>query len=521
MATETLEKRAEGTGALEGSSDRGSIETRQFVIFLVGEEAFGVDLAPVQEIIRLPEVVRVPLAPHALNGLANLRGRILPIVSLRRMFGFEERETNDSTRAVVVDVGQPLGFVVDRVASVVGVEVDRIETTKAIASAVDGDLLSGLIRDVGGFPMVMVIDFAKLIRREFAQLASAVRKAEAAGLGTGALDEGVVDEEQAGDERQLVSFEVADQEYAIAIEDVQEIVQVPEAIIHVPHSQSHVLGLMTLRSRILPLVNLRRVFQLPDRAVDDKSRIVVLTLGSASVGVVVDGVREVLRVSATGIDAMPPLLAREGDSAEITGICRLDDGKRLVSIVAVSNLFDHSSVKEALDQVKNHEHDEADRESELRDGIDDVEQMVVFRLDKEEFGVPIASIQEIVRVPEEMTRVPDTPAWVEGVINLRGTVLPVVDLRTRMGLSKADRSDRQRIMVFLLGGTRTGFVVDQVAEVLRIPKNVIEPAPHLSGDQGLLLSRMANLEKEKRMIQLLDPTHLVEGPQLAELSPVG
>jgi purine-binding chemotaxis protein CheW len=335
------------------------------------------------------------------------------------------------------------------------------------------------------------------------------------------MEQATIDEDAAaGDERQLVSFEVADQEYAIAIEEVQEIVQVPDEIVHVPHSRSHVLGLMTLRSRILPLVNLRRVFSLPDRPVDEKSRIVVLTLGSASVGVVVDGVREVLRVSAAGIDAMPPLLARDGDSAEITGICRLDDGKRLVSIVAASNLFDHSSVKEALNQVKNHEQEGEDTDSNRVDGIDDVEQMVVFRLDKEEFGVPIASIQEIVRVPEEMTRVPDTPVWVEGVINLRGTVLPVVDLRTRMGLSKAEKSDRQRIMVFLLGGTRTGFVVDQVAEVLRIPKNVIEPAPRLSSDQGVLLSRMANLEKAKRMIQLLDPAHLVEGPKLAELASV-
>jgi len=97
-------------------------ETRQFVTFVVGDEVFAVDMAPVQEIIRVPEVVRVPLAPNTLDGLANLRGKVLPIISLRRLFGFEELEHDDSTRAVVVDIGQPLGFVVDRVASVVGVE---------------------------------------------------------------------------------------------------------------------------------------------------------------------------------------------------------------------------------------------------------------------------------------------------------------------------------------------------------------------------------------------------------------
>jgi purine-binding chemotaxis protein CheW len=516
MANETLEKPLDARDAADDIEGTAS-DTSQFVIFLVEDEVFAVDLAPVQEIIRLPEVVRVPMAPPSLNGLANLRGQILPIVSLRRIFGFAEQENNDTTRAVVVDFGQPMGFVVDRVASVVGVETSRIETTESISKTVDSELLAGLVRDLGGYPMVMVIDFAKLIQREFAQLASVSRKAQ----DSARLTESDTTEEEdleGSDERQLVSFEVSGQEYAIAIEEVQEIVQVPESIIHVPHSQSHVLGLMTLRSRILPLVNLRRIFGLSDRDIDEKSRIVVLSLGTASVGVVVDGVREVLRVSQSGIDTMPPLLARDGDLADIVGICRLDDGKRLVSIIAAANLFDHSSVKEALTTVKTHDKAEGTDDADREDGIDDVEQMVVFRLDKEEFGVPIASIQEIVRVPEEMTRVHNTPSYVEGVINLRGTVLPVVDLRTRMGLAKAERSDRQRIMVFLMAGTRTGFVVDQVAEVLRIPKNVIEPAPRLSGDQGHLLSRMANLEKVKRMIQLLDPEHLIESQKLAELA---
>jgi purine-binding chemotaxis protein CheW len=83
-----------------------------------------------------------------------------------------------------------------------------------------------------------------------------------------------------------------------------------------------------------------------------------------------------------------------------------------------------------------------------------------------------------------------------------------------------ERSDKQRIMVFLISDVRTGFIVDQVAEVLRIPKSAIEPAPHLSADQSLLLSRMANLEKQKRMVQLLDPPYLIGKGELAALASV-
>jgi len=301
---------------------------------------------------------------------------------------------------------------------------------------------------------------------------------------------------------------------------VQEIVQVPETIIHVPHSESHVIGIMTLRNRLLPLVSLRRMFNLADHSLDEKSRIVVLSLGSASVGVAVDGVSEVLRVNKGRVDAMPTMLSKEGDMSDISKICRLDDGKRLVSIITVRNLFDHSSIREALNTVIDNQQGSDVISTEVENEADDDEQVVVFHLDKEEFGVPIHSVQEIVRVPEQLIHVPKAPPFVEGVINLRGSVLPVIDLRMRLGMPRVERSDRQRIMVFLITGVRTGFIVDQVTEVLKIPKVMIEASPRLSSQQGNILSRMANMEKQKRMVQLLEPAYLVDGEELENIAQV-
>ena len=144
---------------------------RQFVTFITGDEVFAVDMEPVQEIIRVPTVVRVPLAPSTLEGLANLRGKVLPIISLRRVFGFDEHEYDDLSRAIVIDLGQPLGFVVDRVDRVIGVEISQIESVDSIRGTVDTDLLTGLLKNVGGHAMVMVLDFAKLIANEFAEMA--------------------------------------------------------------------------------------------------------------------------------------------------------------------------------------------------------------------------------------------------------------------------------------------------------------------------------------------------------------
>jgi purine-binding chemotaxis protein CheW len=505
MTEDVLEKPAT---APEETDDAAS-DTRQFVIFLVNNEAFAVDMAPVQEIIRVPEIVRVPLAPASLDGLSNLRGKVLPIVSLRHVFGFEAKEADDATRAVVIDIGQPLGFVVDRVASVINVEPAQIEGVEQIRGTVDSDLLTGILKDVGGFPMVMVLDFGQLIAREFAEIAALVKSA--AGLtatATGTPHE--TDEDAASDELQLVSFTVEGQEYAVEIERVQEIVQVPDAIVHVPNAPANVLGLMNLRERLLPLVSLRSLFGLPPHALDEKSRIVVIALGAAAVGVVTDSVSEVLRVPKQAVEAMPALLARAGDMGDIGQMCRLEGGKRLVSIIAVDHMFAHTAVKEALKTVETNNSSDSERLQANELEADDEEQVVVFQLAAGEFGVAIESVQEIVRVPEELTHVPKAPAFVEGVINLRGSVLPVIDQRKRLDLPPVERNERQRIMVFMLGGVRTGFIVDAVTEVLKIPKSAIEASPNLSSEQTRLLGRVANLEKQKRMIQLIDPAHLID-----------
>ncbi|MGE5476791.1 MAG: chemotaxis protein CheW [Bacteroidales bacterium] len=489
---------------------------QQFVIFHVADENFAVPLSEVQEIIRMPEVVRVPLSPAALEGLANLRGSVLPVIRLRQAFGMETVEHDDATRVVVLDQGRPVGLVVDRVANVVTVEAGRIEQSSTIQGTVDTDLLTGMIKGSDGKSMVMIMDSAKVVAREFKAIGKAIGRtaAEAAGVGSERHDRVV---ETIDDESQLVSFEVAGQEYALPIERVQEIVQVPDQFTEVPNTPPHVLGVMTLRNRLLPLVSLREMFGLSTAGLTEANKIVVVGLdGGQSVGVVMDSVKEVLRVSRSVIDPMPALLARTGNLGEIESICRLAQGKRLVSILSAEKMFNTSEIHAATQMAAEGQGEMSEHGSGSRLGsADDEEQFVAFRLMNEEYGVPIDAVQEIVRVPDELTRVPKTPDFIEGVVNLRGVVLPVVDQRRRFGLSAMERNDRQRIMVYTIRGVRTGFIVDSVSEVMRIPASVIGPAPALSDEQQRLIRRVANIEKQKRMILLLDVDQLLDVKELA------
>ncbi|MCY1140268.1 chemotaxis protein CheW [Actinoplanes sp. Pm04-4] len=493
-------------------------DNADYVTFDMADERYAFPMSRVQEIIRMPAVVKVPLGPPALEGLANLRGRVLPVVSLRECCSMPQAGHDETTRVIVVDGGVPLGFVVDRVASVISIDPSAMEPADDVQSTVRSDVLVGVIKVDGG-GMTSVLDVDRLVGSQFDGLAEAAASREVTGatrpsVGTSADQD---DEAENDDTLELVSFAVQGQEYALPIDQVQEIVQAPESVSHVPNAGSRVLGVIDLRGRLLPVVSMRRVFGLPVTPLEPQNRIVVVSLDGGVVGVVMDTVREVLRVPHQLVAPLPGFMAGDGRKSEVESVCRLEDGKRLVSVLSVNRMFDSPEVRSEIAEHQDREEGPGMAEEQADDGRGDEELFVVFRLDDEEYAVDVDAVQEIIRVPEALIRVPRSFDFVEGLVNLRGTVLPVVDLRTRLGLPRSERDERQRIVVLIIGGVRTGFIVDSVAEVGRIGRHVLEPAPRLSAEQARVVSRVANLPEQKRMLLLVQVDQLLAADEAAEL----
>ncbi|RJE48771.1 MULTISPECIES: chemotaxis protein CheW [unclassified Dehalobacter] len=107
------------------------------------------------------------------------------------------------------------------------------------------------------------------------------------------------------------------------------------------------------------------------------------------------------------------------------------------------------------------------------------EQMVTFSLGSEEFGVDIMKVQEIIRIPP-VTRVPKARSYIEGVINLRGNVIPIVNLRSRFGMPPGEETDLSRIVVLQIDNRVFGIMVDSVTEVLWLDSEAIEPPPPIA-----------------------------------------
>ena len=151
-------------------------------------------------------------------------------------------------------------------------------------------------------------------------------------------------------------------------------------------------------------------------------------------------------------------------------------------------------------------------------GKSDLLQLVTFNISNEEFGLDILKVHEINRMLE-ITRIPGAPEFVEGVINLRGRIIPVIDLRKRFHFEKKEPDKLTRIVVVEIEEKIVGFIVDSVSEVLRLPSNKVEPPPPIvAGIEAEYISGVGKLDN--RLIILLDLGKLLTSKEVNLLDEV-
>jgi len=141
------------------------------------------------------------------------------------------------------------------------------------------------------------------------------------------------------------------------------------------------------------------------------------------------------------------------------------------------------------------------------------QQFLSFQLGAEEYGIDILRVQEI-RAYEKATRIPNTPEYIKGVINLRGVIVPVVDLRMKFGLQKAEYNEVTVVVVLNLASRTIGIVVDSVSDVLALSPDDIRPAPEFTASvDNAFVRGLATLDQ--RMLIIADIERLMTGADMA------
>jgi chemotaxis signal transduction protein len=619
----------------------GLKDESQLVTFLLKDEEFGFDIMSVQEIIRLPKMAKVPRTPDYVDGIANLRGVVLPVIDMRTRFGMERDQETDRTRVLVVDINNvKTGLRVDRVNQVTRVMRGEIETPPVAIRGTSSDYLEGIVKLDKGQRIVMALNAARVCeigvtRKDTSSDAGAQGKSGAAGQSS----------DQAGNDKagnadsdvqKMVTFRIAKEEFAFPMEHVREIlrVQTPNQVPDVP---DYVLGVLTVRGQVLPIIDLRRLLQQQSFAeefagncrplreeydgwveqtektflsgsqskvdgsiterlrkwlaetnvssqllmealaqarglnekvvknlqarmkhlehndqdaarvcaeevvsagretvaalrrfeqqiaqnIQEDQRIIVVDADGFVLGLVVDHVHEVLNVPKRLVEPPPNITSNGG--MELAGVAKLDDGSRLIMLLEVSNLMKDQKLRDVQDSSRHTA--AAQKQGEVHKTGDGQElsevQLVTFMLGAEEFGVPISQIQEIDRLAK-VTKVPKAAPFIEGITNLRGEVIPVLDTRKRFDLESKPADDRTRIIIVDLGGVKTGLIVDSVREVLNLSRKDIAPPPEAIGagiDQQFI-SGVGKVDAGKRMIVLLDVEKILSHKEQAHLADV-
>jgi len=469
------------------------LSERQLVTFHLGNDEFGVDIMHVREIIRLTEVTHIPQAPSYVEGVCNLRGSILPIIDGRARLGMSRRQRDESTRVLVLDVGGKVtGIVVDRVSEVLSVSSADIEAPPAVIQDMDVAFLNGMVKLNNGKRIIMALNLSSIVTvKQIEDI-----KQEALTIATTRTDSVVRTEIE---EDQLVTFLLGQEEYAFDIMHVKEIIRV-QKITTLPNVADYIEGVVAIRNHMLPIINMRMFFGLENIPINDQARIIIVDLGQMSVGFRVDKVSEVVSISHNVIEP-PPLIFSDEEAGQIRGVAKLNDGKRLLMCLNATKLLPAEVIQNLSGETTAEERVAVKQNN----SIIEEEQLVTFKLGDEEFAIKITDVQEINRMTE-ITHMPNAPVYIDGLVNLRGNIIPALNLRRRFGLPEKQRDDATRIIIVDVGNRKTGVVVDAVSEVLRFESSLVEETPQIVSEDldAKYISGVGKLNGGKRMVMIID-----------------
>ena len=481
------------------------VPSGQLVTFTLDGVEFGLDIDRVQEITPRTDITPVPGAPSFVLGVINLRGTIIPVLDSRLRFHLEPAPPTAKTRIIIMNLaGQGTGLQVDAVSEVVRIEDLTIRETPPLVAGVRSEYLAGMV--TVGKRLITLIDLDKILNSsEFSQrelLLESNTTTPTFGAGAENLEEALAEE------LPYVTFALGRESFGINLQQVEEIIEMPP-VTKVPDAPNYVLGVICLRDQVLPLLDFIQLLRVKDTA-DARPRemVILLNFGEAKLGIAVDEIQEIIRLREDEI-LPPPQTLSETETSKFEGVVVRPD--RMVSLIKVLNIIrgdDQQKIAAMGTSLL------AKKSEEVQAVSSDLP-LVVFRLGAEAFGLRLHEVREIIMVGM-ITPVPRAPSFIDGVLNLRGEVMPVIDLRDRFGLERQAATNLSRIVITPIAGVFTGLVVDAVDEVKTVDQRKLDDPPRVtSAGANAYIQKVA--KTDAGVIFILDLQHLLSGVESQQL----
>ncbi len=461
---------------------------RQLAVLQIGGRLFAVGLDRLDEIVDDLDVTPTPRTPAFFLGVANLRGGVIPVLDAGVRLGLGASGDAGRQYVLIRPQGQPLAqsdgqamaVAVDRVRGVIDAKALEMTPLSEVAGLARAEeYVRGAFRCDAYESFVLCLDPDALCRFELATGRAGERPSP--GRPFVPQGQGRRRETEPGGAR-LLPVEAAGTLYGLPLENLLRIMPHVEPVAP-PAPAPGLLGLVPDGETILPLFGLRELLGAAGAPPAERPRyILVLAQGGARAGLAVDGLRRI--IAAPGLASCSRAQGGPKDGALVRDAFRLDDG-RLIFVLNPEALIDFGSlglpagagsgVSPTAPAGRAGREDETP-ELHIRFGIGD-----------ETFAAPMDRIREVAPVGE-LTPVPRAPEHLAGLINLRGVIVPAMDLRRRLGLLQAtapgQRSEDARVLVAESNGQLSGLIVDRVHKPVRLARRQIEPMPDACRAKG-------------------------------------
>ncbi|MCV6606882.1 MAG: chemotaxis protein CheW [Campylobacterales bacterium] len=447
----------------------------QVLVVSLNDSKYGIETDDIEHILRVPEITNVPLSPKVLRGICSLEGGIVTVYDGKNLIDKENDPVdveNYKSRMLTIRNQESLfSILVDEVVDNITPDPNTIEDTDSEGD----DPIVSLIKTED--EIIQVLSIEKLTKEV------SIPKYEL----TNVKEITSVDSTEGNNfdthiNRYLL-FKMGDESYALDIESIREIIFKPEDITPIADSPNELMGMFTLRENVLISIDLRTVFDMKNEF-DEKNRIIIIQSGENSLGLLVDAILDIRDVEKKDIDKIPEHFNDE----KLSGVAKVNN--ELISIIddkVLEDLLENS--KSTIDSSKNN-YQEKEEEKEKTN----MKEVVIFTLQGKEYAFSIDNVEEIIRFTE-ITPIPESPEYLNGIINLRGEIIPIISLHYKMSLEEEIDEDT-KILVCKIYDKKVGFLVDSVTEVSEISSDNIQE----NDSEEALFSNVILLDAGKRII---------------------
>jgi len=419
---------------------------KSHILFRAGGQRFSIDAASVREVVPLPRLARVPLAPPHLIGLTNLRGETLAVLAPHASEA--DSEPWKARQLLVLEGEKRIALAVER--------VEQLRTNGGESTDKGDEKI---------FPLDVIVGeaFSADSRHAPRSAAPSARDRREAG--------------DLGERLPLLCFEIANQVFALPVEEVEEVMPLPPSISRLPRAAASMIGSVEHRGRLLGIASLAHMLGLPadgGKSKAERQKVVVARIGAHHLGLVVEQVTGIHRARPSRIDPVPSTLVQPDGEASIRAICRDETGARLISILSSHHLLrdEHTKGLLSLSPTGTVTAANSSRSEEIA--------LLAVRMGTYRIGFPLGAVDRIMQMPGRIARLPGTPEWLRGVAHNGGKPVLIVDPVLRLTGARAAGA-KLRVIIVAGAETSSAYLVDAIDGVIKLPRDRLHPAPLPAG----------------------------------------